>query len=580
MSTDDNDKSAKPRLVILDGECNLSEEEQAAIIEELAELKASKSILYDREKKKAAVQLKVTVKAVEDAVRQAKAALEDQEAAAELVNIAITKATLWQSEDRAPYATITVDGHLEHYAVEADGFQDWLSDQYGEMHQREINGELLPVYPRREDLKEATHQICTYARRRGRVYTPRVRLNHHDDALWLDLGGLDWRGVRITAEGWSVVDRITAPIIRTNGIRPLPAPVPGGNIHDLRQFVNLDDEHFVLFCGVAASLLNTFGNYTTTIFCGPAGSGKTTATRIMRRLVDPHRVETQPFHSVRDLMHSATHIIALENMSSISDDLSDAICRLNTGTGYAERQYYAQGKQYQSSLHCPVLINGIPGNLATREDLADRTITFGFPLLGDRVLSDDLLWQRFDAALPQLLGALLDGAVGALRSRQAFGKNNDAAAAALLSGWRPRFVDFAVWGEAACRAMGFADGEFASAYRHNLGYALRYLAEHNPVCVGIRKLIDAVDEWSGYPEDLLKAIRPYCHGLDTKLRSAVWLSREDLPRAIPLLAKVHGITVRTNRRLAQNDNRNGIEIGRGTYSDPELSSDDAPSDDA
>ena len=75
--------------------------------------------------------------------------------------------------------------------------------------------------------------------------------------------------------------------------------------------------------------------------------------------------------------------------------MSDAICRLNTGTGYAERKLYTNGKEFMSSLHCPVLINGIPGNLAEREDLADRVVTFNLPLLGDRFQGKDAFWRKF-----------------------------------------------------------------------------------------------------------------------------------------------------------------------------------------
>jgi hypothetical protein len=83
----------------------------------------------------------------------------------------------------------------------------------------------------------------------------------------------------------------------------------------------------------------------------------------MRRLIDPNKVETQQRATVRDLFHGKSHVVAFENVSKIDDALSDAICQLNTGTGYAERKYYAQFTQVMSSLHCPVLINGIPSNL-------------------------------------------------------------------------------------------------------------------------------------------------------------------------------------------------------------------------
>jgi hypothetical protein len=166
--------------------------------------------------------------------------------------------------------------------------------------------------------------------------------------------------------------------------------------------------------------------------------------------------------------------------------------------------------------------------------------------------------------------------VGALRVRQQYRGDNDAAGKALLGGWRPRFVDFAVFAEAACKAMGFEPGAFTEAYKNNQGYALRYFAEHNAVCVGIVGLIAAQGKFRGYPEQLHSAMKPHTYRCNERLvGSAAWLMREALPRAAPALLKVYGIRVRTNVWIDNNGNNNGIEIerveqlvGTGTYSGP------------
>jgi hypothetical protein len=474
-------------------------------------------------------------------------------------------ADLWHGPDDDEFATIKDNKRLEHYGIGQDNFERWLGDKYGDRHRIEIDGELVPTYPKQSELKEALFQIKNHCRR-GEMKTPRTRLNYVDGTLWLDLGNKAWGGVKITADGWEVAAKIEAPVIRYRGMLELPEPVPG-DIAELRQFVNVRDDDFVLFCGNTAGLFNTFGNYVTTIFCGPANSGKTTATRFMRGLVDPHVVDTRPFTTVRDLNHSNTHIIALENVSNIDADLSDAICRLNTGSGYSERKLYEQGKEFLKRLHCPVLINGIPSNLAERDDLLDRTITFAFGSFADGPVSDDALRRRYEAARPRLLGALLDGVVGALRVRREFGGDNDAAAETLLGGWRPRFIDFAVFAEAACRAMGFADGAFVKAYKDNLGYALRYHGDRNPICVGIVKLMRTTAEWRGTPGQLYSAVLPYTIGMDTKLPNPSWLAREGLSRAIPILRKGYGIKVLMRQR-GINDNDIVIEkVPMGTHFD-------------
>jgi hypothetical protein len=538
------------------------------------------------ELKRAGVFLGVTLAAIDATIKDEiskQLSGVDAKAVFGLTEVAVKHTKLWHDPDLGAYSTFEVDGHLEHHKVNSRGFARWLIKRYRDQPKRmefcgHPIGEVdLPIYPKQSEVKEAIYQIELIASFEGEEKNPRVRLNYVDGALWLDLGRPDWQGVKITADGWELVQQLTAPVIRGEGNRPLPIPVPGGDIRELRQFVNIQqDDDFALFCGTLASLYNTFGDYVTVLFCGPAGSGKTTATRLMRRLVDPNKVETQQRATVRDLFHGDDHVVAFENVSKIDDALSDAICQLNTGTGYKERKFYAQLTQVQTTKHCPVLINGIPSDLVKREDLASRTVTFAFGILGDSVISRDAFWRRFEAAWPRLLGVILDGVVGALRARRQFNEDNDAAARVLLGGWKTRFVDYALFGEAACRAMGFPEGAFTQAYKDNQDRAFRYLAENNPVCVGIRALMVGRAQWHGYPEQLYQAILPLAPGLKDQVPNSSWLMREDnrrlccLARAIPVLNKVYNMDVRMHQPLERGDNRNGIviswEVPIGTHS--------------
>jgi hypothetical protein len=477
----------------------------------------------------------------------------------ELVAIAKTEATLWHDTKRAGYATFRRDGHIENHRLVGDDFEHWLSDKFGELHKREINGELCPCFPKRQDLKEALFQITGYARL-GDERRPRIRVTEHSGELWIDLGTADWSCVRVSADGWRIEPRMSVPLVRGVGMRALPIPERGGNIRDLRPFVNVrGDDDFVLLCGSMASLLNPFGQFMTYLLCGPPGSAKTTITRAMRALTDPHEVDSRRPGSVRDIYHATTqtHVVAFENMRHVNEELSDAICALNTGTGYGERLYYNQGKEFQLRALCPVIINGIPTNIADQSDLLARSVNFRFDYLGDRVRSEEALRNKFEAAAPRLFGALLDGLVGAMRARREFG-DNDAAAVALL-GESMRFADVAIWAEAACRAMGFAPREYATALRSTKDVALRELAEFDSICVGVRKLIIAKNgAWQGGPAELCAAIQPY-------VRQPVypnWITR-DLPPLIPVLHKICRISVLMHQFLKvnkQNDNGNGIVI--------------------
>jgi hypothetical protein len=197
----------------------------------------------------------------------------------ELIAIAKRNAELWRSPLGSGYATFKRDGHTEHHAVGSREFKDWIADKYGEKHQIEIDGELVPEYPKQADQKEAQYAIEAHARR-GNEKQPKIRVTAFDSNLWIDLGEPEWRGVLVNADGWHIAPQLVPPLVRVKGIRALPLPQRGGRIDELREFVNLNDNDFVLFCGNVAMMYNVFGNYMTTILCGPPGSGKSTVTRL------------------------------------------------------------------------------------------------------------------------------------------------------------------------------------------------------------------------------------------------------------------------------------------------------------
>jgi hypothetical protein len=472
--------------------------------------------------------------------------------------------TLWRY-GRVGYASFQRDGHIENYRVLSPEFEDFLADKYGELHQREINGDLAPCYPDDEHLKKAIHRIEAFARR-SPERKPRIRVTEFEGELWIDLGTPDWSAIVINAKGRRIEPEMRAPLIRGAGMRPLPIPVEegDGDIQELRPFVNLrvgeeGDVTFVLLCGAMAAMLSPFANYLTHLLSGPPNSAKSSMTRIMRALTDPHEIESRFLAKPRDLKHGAenTHVIGIENMRHLNEEWSNLICVLNTGAGYGERKLYAQGEEHRAYLHCPVIINGIPANIVDQPDLLDRIITFRFDFLGDKVRSDEGLKRKFTAAAPRLFGALLDGLVNYMKVRQQYGGDVDLAAADLLGGWHPRFVDTAVCAEAACQGMDFKPSEFTGAYRANKEVVFQELAEYEPICVGIRILMFKQDEWRGYPAELCAAIGPYVAIPVTPN----WLGR-DLPYFIPTLSTIYGIEVTMNNRLHKDGNRTGIIITR------------------
>jgi hypothetical protein len=68
-----------------------------------------------------------------------------------------------------------------------------------------------------------------------------IRIAEHEGDLYLDLGNEDWSVIRITPNGWSLLDESPVHFLRPSSQLPLPMPERGELIDELFNFVNLPD---------------------------------------------------------------------------------------------------------------------------------------------------------------------------------------------------------------------------------------------------------------------------------------------------------------------------------------------------
>ena len=207
--------------------------------------------------------------------------------------------------------------------------------------------------------------------------TVHIRVSGLDGRLYLDLCDANWRAVEIDATGWRVIDNPPVRFRRAAGMQHLPAPVAGGSIEALRSFLNVQsDNDFVLVVAWALAVLRDRGPYPVIVLSGEQGSAKSTFSAILRALLDPN---TAPLRALpredRDLFIAASngHVLAFDNVSGLPAWISDTLCRLATGGGFAVRQLYTDQDEVLFDAARPVILNGIE-EIVTRPDLADRAV--------------------------------------------------------------------------------------------------------------------------------------------------------------------------------------------------------------
>ena len=398
-------------------------------------------------------------------------------------------ADLFHSAGGTAFADLDINGHRETWPVRTKGFKRWLARQFFEA---------TGGAPSSEALQSALNVIEAKAHFDAPEIPVFIRVGGVDDKLYLDLGDEAWRAVEIATTGWRVVENPPVRFRRAAGMQPLPVPMPGGSIDTLRSFLNVQsDTDFVLVVAWALAVLRHRGPYPVIVLSGEQGSAKSTFSAILRALLDPN---TAPLRALpredRDLFIAANngHVLAFDNVSGLPAWISDTLCRLATGGGFAVRQLYTDQDEVLFDATRPVILNGIE-DIVTRPDFADRAVFLTLEAIPeeDRRPEADL-WAAFEAESPKILGVLLDAVAQGLR---------------LLPDTRlerlPRMADFALWAS-ACETAIWPAGTFWSAYCGNRDEAVENVIEADPVAAAVRAVMAERTEWAGTATDLLGAL--------------------------------------------------------------------------
>ena len=405
-----------------------------------------------------------------------------------LIGLAQT-AELFHTPDGAGFADLDIKGHRETWPIRAKGFRRWLARRFFE----ETGGA-----PSSEALQSALNVIEAKAHFDAPERQVHIRVGGLDGRLYLDLGDEAWRAVEIDATGWRVIDNPPVRFRRASGMKPMPIPVRGGSIATLRSFLNVQtDEDFVLVVAWSLAVLRNRGPYPVIVLSGEQGSAKSTFSAILRALLDPN---TAPLRALpredRDLFIAASngHVLAFDNVSGLPAWISDTLCRLATGGGFAVRQLYSDQDEVLFDAARPVILNGIE-DIVTRPDLADRAVFLTLePIPEERRRPEQELWAAFEAERPRLLGVLLDAVAKGLAELPRTKLDR-----------LPRMADFALWAT-ACETALWDSGTFWSAYCGNRDEAVEGVIDADPIAAAVRALMATRTEWKGTASDLLGAL--------------------------------------------------------------------------
>lgn len=423
-----------------------------------------------------------------------------------LIGLARKGCTFFRDPRGETFAAFEVGGHREVWPIESRGFKLWLSQQFFAKCGKSPNAEAL---------SQARTTLAGIARFHGAEHKLGLRAAWHEGAIWYDLGDSAWRAVRITPDGWRVVDKPPILFRRYQNTAAQVEPEPGGDLCELLRLTNVKNEgdRCLLLAYLVAALVPEIPKPILHVF-GEKGAGKSTLMQMVRTLVDP---AVEPLLILRgddrELAILLDHNYApfFDNISALSSATSDMLCRAATGAGFSTRALYTNDEECIFSLKRLVGLNGIH-LLTGGTDLQDRFLTIELERIDRRCRAQEQeLLAEFERLRPKLFGAMLDALVVALRIKPTLHFEE-----------LPRMADWSLWAAAAGEALGIGAEKVMAAYWRNIGQVNERLLQSHPVAAAVMALLEREPEWQGTPAELLERLEKIAEQEKINVRAKTW----------------------------------------------------------
>lgn len=395
----------------------------------------------------------------------------------------------FHNEEKDGFAAIKGDGS-EVYKIKSKKFRQFVG-----LEVYNLIGSVLPS----NTLKDILQILEAKGVFEGPLYALDSRIVFKDNSVWYDLG--DGRIVKIDSERWKIVKN--PPILFRNYTHQQAqlTPLHDGDLKELCNFVNLktQDDQLLFLVFTVAAFIPGFP-HPMLVFHGPQGSGKTTPQRLLKSLIDPSALkELSAPDNEKEFVQIAAHhyFFFFDNLSSsLRDWLSDSLCKAVTGGGFSKRELYSDDDDFIYTFRRVIGLNGI-NLMVQKPDLLERSILIYLERITKKDRREEKeFWEEFEQKKPYLLGAIFDVVSKAIQEYPNIKLTE-----------HPRMADFAHWGCAIAKVLGYSQDEFLSVYNKNLSQQNEEAIEASPVAATVIELMTKRDRWEGSPTELYEELK-------------------------------------------------------------------------
>jgi hypothetical protein len=307
--------------------------------------------------------------------------------------------------------------------------------------------------------------------------------------------------VVITTQGYQIVDKVSSKylnLIPSASSQAQPEPMVADEtlldlLDKVTNFKNRED--LTLFTIWLVSLL--FPNIDTPILIllGEQGSGKSYTSDMAKKVIDPtHTGKQHGMKSVQDfaLLVSKAYMSIIDNLSEITDEMSDAMCQTVSKGQYTTRKLYTSDELSVISMKSKLIINGIT-IMNTKPDLLERSIVLGLDKLdGNKILDESSLNKLFNELKPKILDKIFLAVSHVLKVVDGINLKT-----------KPRMADFAQYLIAIGDYLGLDSKFTLDLYMSNISEVTDLIID-DPVVSALRQILEQSNgEFNGSASDLL-----------------------------------------------------------------------------
>jgi len=348
-----------------------------------------------------------------------------------------------------PYVSATINGNKETYPVGDSRYRYALRLRYTAE---------TGLVAGTDQIKSAIEQIKAEAVHNSPEYAVAVRLAAVGESLYIDLANKDRQVVEVTCRGFRLVTDAPVRFMRSMGQLPLPLPLPGGSLDDIRRLVNVEEDDLPLLVALMVGALHPRGPYAVGQIVGEKGTAKTSLSRFIHDFVDPHiAIGNVLPDNAKDLLVVAKSrwLLSFDNLSGLKRSTSDLLAMLVTGSAISTRKLFSDDEFASVQAKRPVILTAI-ANVIEASDLLDRTLTLVLPVIPpERRRTEFALNQEMmaEGVRGRIFGYLLGGVVSAMANH-----------ASIKLPTTPRMSDFVTWATAAEPGLGLKEGTILNAF--------------------------------------------------------------------------------------------------------------------